>query len=216
MRPRDAGLLVLCAVAAWALAPAQGAEWTPLFNGENLDGWTCRSKDKFLVEDRCLVGTQTDGQGDDLVTKRQWDNFELRFTYKVKWPANSGVWFRFARGRGYQFDILKYKSPVAYSGTLYCPGKMFITKNLDEKLENRDEWNDGGIYANGDHIILWLNGQKVGECHDKTLAKGAIGIQVHGGGGMKNMKIAFKKIEIRELKPGDEPTPPPPPAKAAP
>ncbi len=216
MKPRAAGQGIACALAlavVGLMAAADAAEWTPLFNGKNLDGWTCRSKDKFKVEDGVLVGSQDDGRGDDLATTKQFDNFELRAVYKIKWPANSGIWFRYKGGKGYQFDILKYKRPIAYSGTLYGPGKMFITKNLDEAIENRDGWNRAQIYANGDHLILWLNGQKVGECHDNTLSKGAIGIQVHGGGALKGMRIEFKKIEIRELKPGDKPTPPAPASK---
>ncbi len=183
------------------------AAWTPLLNGKDLDGWKKPTGQAiFTVENGALVGTQTTGKGGDLFTEKEYDNFELRFTYKVVWPANSGVWFR---GK-YQFDILKYKNPVAFSGTLYCPGKMFITKNLKEKLENRDGWNEGQVYANGDHLILWLNGTKVGECHDKTLKKGPIGIQVHGGGNFKGMKIIIKKMELRPLKPGEGPTVPKP------
>ncbi len=197
--------ITLWGVAAVALA-AEG--WTPLFNGKDLSGWKTRDPSKFRVENGCLVGSQDDGRGADLFTTKSWDNFELRFTYRVKWPANSGVWFR----DRYQFDILKWKRPVAYSGTLYCPGKMFITRNLDESLENRDGWNEGQIYANGDHIILWLNGKKVGECHDKTHTRGRIGIQVHGGGVFKGMRVEFKRIEIRPLKPGEPPSPPVKPA----
>jgi len=116
------------------------AAWTPLFNGKDLAGWKKPTGEAVAtVEDGALVGTQTTGKGGDLFTEKEFDNFELRFTYKVVWPANSGVWFR---GK-YQFDILKYKNPVAFSGTLYCPGKMFITKNLKEELENRDGWNEG-------------------------------------------------------------------------
>jgi len=186
------------------------AAWTPLLNGKDLTGWKKPTGEAVVtVEDGALVGTQTTGKGGDLFTEKEYDNFELRFTYKVVWPANSGVWFR---GR-YQFDILKYKNPVAFSGTLYCPGKMFLTKNLKEELENRDGWNEGQIYANGDHLILWLNGTKVGECHDKTLKKGPIGIQVHGGNNFKGMKIIIKRMELRPLKPGEAPTEPKP-AKA--
>ena len=206
MKTRATVMAVVCALAL--VGVAQAAEWTPLFNGKDMEGWTFGSKEKCFVENGLLVGTQTDGSGDNIMSKKQLDNFELRATYRVKWPANSGIWFRFDKGKGYQFDILKYKRPVAYSGTLYCPGKMFITRNLDESVENRDGWNEAQIYANGDHLILWLNGKKVGECHDKTLAKGAIGIQVHGGGALKNMRIEFKKIEIRELGPDDKPTVP--------
>jgi len=185
--------------------------WTPLFNGKDIEGWKVVGGAKAEVVDGCLVGTQKTPRGGNLLTVGEYDNFELRFTYKIVWPANSGIWYRFHGGKGYQFDILKYKRPVAYSGTLYCPGKMFLTRNLDEKLENRDGWNEGQIYANGDHLIQWLNGTKVGECHDKTLVKGTIGIQIHGGAGFKNMQALIKRMEIRLLKPGDKPTEPTPP-----
>ncbi len=201
--------VALAAADCGSCATGDGA-WTSLVNGKDLKGWKKPTGEAIVtVEDGMLVGTQTTGKGGDVFTEKEFDNFELRFTYKVAWPANSGVWFR---GK-YQFDILKYKNPVAFSGTLYCPGKMFITKNLKEELENRDGWNEGQIYANGDHLILWLNGTKVGECHDKTLKKGPIGIQVHGGGNFKGMKIIIRKMELRPLKPGDKPTEPKP-AKA--
>jgi len=203
--------VTLAAADCGSCATGDGA-WTSLVNGKDLKGWKKPTGEAIVtVEDGMLVGTQTTGKGGDVFTEKEFDNFELRFTYKVTWPANSGVWFR---GK-YQFDILKYKNPVAFSGTLYCPGKMFITKNLKEELENRDGWNEGQIYANGDHLILWLNGTKVGECHDKTLKKGPIGLQVHGGQQFKNMKITIKKMELRPLKPGDKPTEPKP-AKAKP
>jgi hypothetical protein len=190
-------------LAMWLVAAVVLAEekWTPLFNGKDLDGWKQVGAGIFKVADGCLVGTQTDGKGGDLFTVREFDNFECRFTYKVKWPANSGIWFR----DKYQYDILKYKNPVAFSGTIYCPGKMFITKNVDESIENRDGWNEGRIFANGDHLVVWLNGKKTGDCRDSTVAKGRIGIQVHGGADMKNMLITIKRIELRTVTTGEEP-----------
>ena len=190
-------------VAVWIVGATALAEekWTPLFDGKDLDGWKQQGAGIFKVVDGCLVGTQTDGKGGDLFTTQEFDNFEVRFTYKVKWPANSGIWFR---GQ-YQFDILKYTNPVAFSGTLYCPGKLFLTKNTDEGIEKRDDWNEGRIFANGDRLVLWLNGKKTGDCRDKTFAKGKIGVQVHGGNEAKNMEIIIKRIEVRPLAAGDEP-----------
>ena len=207
-------LALTAALGAFAADPPaakDAAGWTPLFNGKDLEGWTVTGQAAFKVEDGCLVGTPVDAKGGDIYTKAEYDNFEVRFTYKMVWPANSGVWFR----DKYQFDILKWPDPVAFSGTLYCPGKMFIAKNLDESIENRDGWNEGQIYANGDHLILWLNGKKVADLTDKTLAKGKIGIQVHGGEQFKAMKATFKNIEVRPLKAGDPPTEPAPPKAAA-
>lgn len=202
-----ARLLVLASLFACAFtasAKDEDAGWVPLFNGTDLTGWKQEGEGIFKVEDGCLVGTQTDGKGGDLFTTAEYDNFECRFTYKVKWPANSGIWFR----NQYQFDILKYAKPVAYSGTLYCPGKLFITANKDESLENRDDWNEGRIEARGTHLTLWLNGHKVGECDDTTHAKGRFGVQVHGGGDLKGMEIRLKRFEIRPL-PASAATPAP-------
>jgi hypothetical protein len=186
--------------------------WTPLFNGRDLEGWKATGNASFKVEDGCLVGTPVEAKGGDLFTEKEFDNFEVRFTYKALWPANSGVWFR----TKYQFDILDWKKPEALSGTLYCPGKMFIFANLDKSIEDRAGWNEGQIYANGDRIILWLNGRKTGECGDKTADKGKIGIQVHGGAEFKDMKVFYKRIEIRPLKPGDPPGEPAAPKKDPP
>lgn len=206
-----AALAVLAPAAEEKKAEPAAAKWTPLFNGKDLTGWKPEGTAIWSVEDGCLLGTQTDGKGGNLYTEKEFDNFECRFTYRVVWPANSGIWFR----DKYQFDILKYTKPVAYSGTLYCPGKMFIFANLDEGIENRDGWNEAQIYANGDRIILWLNGKKTGECQDKTSAKGRFGIQVHPGNEMKGMKIFFKRIDVRPLKEGDKPSDPITPPKAA-
>jgi hypothetical protein len=187
--------------------PAAEAGWTAIFNGKDLEGWKPQGDAVWKVEDGCLVGAPADAKGGDIFTTKEWDNFELRFTYKAVWPANSGVWFR----TQYQFDILEWKDPVAYSGTLYCPNKMFIFKNLDKSLENREGWNEGQVYANGDCIIQWLNGKKIGECRDASFAKGKVGVQVHGGREFANMKIIIRKIEIRPLAKDDKPTEPSPP-----
>jgi len=203
--------VVAMAIGGLLLAADQKkAEWKSLFNGKGLDGWTTNAKDKFKVEDDCLVGWQTDGKGGDLYTKEEFDNFELRFTYKVNWPANSGIWYR----SGYQFDILKYTSPKTFSGAMYYPGcpTTFAFVNLDESIENRDGWNEGQVYCTGDKIIHWLNGKKIGEATVSKIAKGKVGIQVHGGD-FKTMKIILRKIEIRPLAKDEGPTEPAAPKK---
>ena len=204
--------LVLFVALGFAAVASAAEDWKPLFNGKDLTGWKNPDPAKFLIEDGCLVGTQTDGKGADMFTTDSFDNFELRFTYKVTWPANSGVWYR----DKYQFDILKWTNPKTFSGALYPgPKSTFGFVNLDESIEDRDGWNEGQVYANGDHLIHWLNGKKIGECDDTRSAKGRVGLQVHGGDGFKNMKIILKKMEIRTLKADDKPTEPAPPRKEA-
>ena len=176
---------------------AGDGEWVALFNGRDMGGWSGGGEAFFSVQEGCLVGTQTTGKGGDLWHESEWADFELRVTYRIVWPANSGFWFRHGGKGGYQFDVLKYARPVAYSGTLYCPGKMFLTRNLDESIEDRDGWNEARVRAVGDRITLWLNGKVVGDCRDSTLPRGRIGIQVHGGDGFRGMVIAIKSMEAR-------------------
>ena len=200
--------IVACAaLAALVACGPKPAEFVPLFNGENLDGWKMAGDAQFLVRDGCLVGTQDTGKGGDIWTEADHGDFEFRAMYKVKWPANSGFWYRWnpETKKGYQFDILKHPKPVAYSGSVYCPGKLFLWTNLVESAENRDDWNEARIWAKACHMIVWLNGKRLAEVHDMTFDKGKIGIQVHGGDGFKGMEIVAKDIRIRPVGPGEQP-----------
>ncbi len=205
-----------------APAPPE-ANWpgfADLFNGKDLAGWKPNNKDAtWFVESGCLVGTQTSGKGGDLFSEKGYDNFELRVLYRVAWPANTGFWFRWDGKAGYQFDVLEYKRPEAYTGTLYCHGKMFLARNLNKALEDRAGWNVARVWANGEHIIMGLNGYKVADVKDKTFAKGQFGMQVHGGNDFKGMKVIVKRFAIRPLTaedkaPTDLKEPPPRPEVA--
>ncbi|MDQ1257996.1 MAG: hypothetical protein QG656_2604 [Candidatus Hydrogenedentes bacterium] len=191
------GMSVCVAGSVWAAE----SDWEPLFNGKDLSGWKAEGKATWGVEDGCLVGTQGPGNAPgDLFTEKEYGDFELTVTYKIQWPANSGVWFRYqAADKSYQADILEYKNPVCYSGTLYCPGKMFLCMNEDPALVKREDWNTMVIRAQGDHLTITLNDKVVGDVHEGSYAKGRIGFQVHPGDEFKDMKITVREMKIKTL-----------------
>ena len=124
----------------------------------------------------------------------------LTVTYRAEWPCNSGVWFRFQSPKqAYQADILEYKNPVAYSGTLYCPGKLFLAINDDPDLVDREGWNTIKVRAEGQHVQVWLNDRLVGDVQDDTTDTGKIGFQIHAGDQFGPMKIVVKEIMLKEL-----------------
>jgi hypothetical protein len=189
-----AGLGLACMLASGGCATQS------LFDGKTLAGWRPVGNAVWKVEDGAIVGTQdAQRRAGDLVSDKDYGDFELDVTYRVVWPANSGIWFRWNNNKGYQFDILHWTNPVCYSGTLYCDGKMFLEKQTDKSLENLDGWNHAKISAVGDHIQLWLNGKKTADVHDSTYKRGAIGFQVHPGDEFKDMKIIIKDVRIRVL-----------------
>jgi hypothetical protein len=190
----------LCAAGAFA-AEAKKEAWTPLFNGKDLTGWKPEGKAVWKVEDGCIVGVQGPGEAPgDLFTEQDYGDFEVRVVYKLVWPANSGVWFRYqSPEKSYQADVLEYKNPEAYSGTIYCPAKMFLSINKDKNLEKKDDWNTIVINAKGDHLVVSLNGVVTGDVHEASYKNGKIGFQIHPGGEFKTMKLTVKEVSLRTL-----------------
>lgn len=182
-------------------AQADGREMTPLFNGKDLTGWVEEGNAAWSVVDGHLVGTQgPDGAPGDLFTEKEYADFRLRVVYKVDWPANTGVWFRYqSPEKAYQADILEWKDPVAYSGTIYSPGKMFLAINDDPKVEKKDDWNTMIVRAQGDRLVVRLNGVKTADITDSSYDRGRIGFQIHAGDEFKNMKVTIREVAIREL-----------------
>ena len=177
------------------------AGFTKLFNGKDLTGWEATGGAAWSVEDGQLVGTQgPNNTPGDLFTEASYDDFLLTVTYRTEWPCNTGVWFRFQSPQiAYQADILEYKNPVAYSGTLYCPGKLFLAINEDPDLVDRGGWNTIKVQAEGDHLQIWLNGRQVADVHDDTADSGKIGFQVHPGAEFGPMKIVVKEMLLKRL-----------------
>jgi len=180
---------------------AAEAAWKPLFNGKDLTGWKPEGKAVWTVEDGCIVGTQGPGAAPgDLFTEADFADFEVKVTYKIQWPANSGVWFRYQNPeKSYQADILEYKNPEAYSGTIYCPGKMFLAINKDKALEKRETWNTMYIKAKGDNLVVKLNDVLCGDVHENSIPSGKIGFQIHPGDEFKTMKIWVREVLLRTL-----------------
>lgn len=172
-----------------------------LFNGKDLSGWKKRGNAVWEVKDGMLIGRQgPDNAPGDLFTKKSYRDFEMVAEFKVQWPANSGIWFRYQDdSTAYQADILEYTNPKCWSGSLYCSGKMFIAMNEDPELVNREGWNTFVVRCKDDHIKIHLNGTEVANVHDSSSIEGQFGIQVHAGDQFKDMKIMIRKLEVYPL-----------------
>jgi hypothetical protein len=187
-------------------AAALGAsnKLTSVFDGKTLNGWKPSGKAAWSVENGEIVGKQGPGAAaGDLFTEQQWSDFELECEWKMKWPGNSGIWFRYSGPKSaYQADILdEPKSyPDALSGSLYCMGKAFIAKNGDASTVKMDGWNRFVVRAIGDHLTIIQNGKEVVNVRDNTfLGPGSIGIQVHPGKQFEHMEIRVRKLRMRPL-----------------
>ena len=177
------------------------AGYQKIFNGKDLTGWESIGQAKWTVQEGNIVGTQGDNNAPgDLLTQATYKDFLLKVTYRVEWPCNSGIWFRYqSADKAYQADILEYANPECYSGTLYCPGKMFLDMNTDKTIVDQDGWNTMIISAEGDHLQIWLNENQVADVHDNITDAGKIGFQIHAGDQFGPMKIVVREMLLKEL-----------------
>ena len=88
-------------------APAQN-EWVDLFDGVSFKGWHQFNKTEmssaWVIEDGAMVlpdGTGS-GKGNNIVTDKEYTNFELSMEWKIVEGGNSGIFWGVKEGEGYK------------------------------------------------------------------------------------------------------------------
>lgn len=165
----------------------QEATWKPLFNGNDLAGWT-GDLNGYSVKDGVLVCNKG---GKNLVSEKIYSDFAFQFEFKLEESGNNGIGIRVPPGghpasQGMEIQILdhhgsRYETeatfangskrtlswlkPWQYHGSIYgiVPAKIGYLKPVGQ-------WNEETIIAIEDHIVVILNGQIIVDAHlDKTV-----------------------------------------------
>jgi hypothetical protein len=204
-------LLTLALIASCDQKPKDDTPWVPLFDGENLEGWTVKGGTaEYSVENGAVVGTTKHNTPNTfLTTDALYGDFILELDYLVDSTMNSGIQIRsnsipeYQNGRvhGYQIEI--DPSDRAWSAGIYDEGRRGWLNPLTEneaaqKAFKQNEWNHYRIEAIGDTIKTWINGVPAAHLVDDATATGFIALQVHSIG--ENQKagteIQWKNIRI--------------------
>ena len=197
--------------------------WRPLL-GESLDeGWRGYRMEGvpegWSVKDGVLSFTPG-GEGGDIITREQFQDFELRLEWKLAEAGNSGIFFRVAEtGRytywtGPEMQVLDNdghrdgQSPLTSAGANYGLHAPSV-----DATRPVGEWNEVRIVVRGNDVEHWLNGERVvsyslGSEEWTALVAGSkfaewpgygeapmghIGLQDHGD------PVWYRNIAIREL-----------------
>jgi mono/diheme cytochrome c family protein/glucose/arabinose dehydrogenase len=197
----------------WTAQTLQETEtnWTPLFNGQDLGGWTrINGQAPYSVEGDILVGTTVmNSPNSFLATDRTYGDFILEYEFLVDPAMNSGVQIRSnlndnGRVFGYQVEI--DPSDRAWTAGIYDEGRRGWLFNLNgrpaaQQAFRQNEWNHIRVEARGDHIRTWLNGVLAADLIDSMTAEGFIALQVHSIGDESQLgkTVQWRNIRIREL-----------------
>ncbi len=205
------GLVLVAAGVLVQLMPAfaddkkDDKKWIQLFNGKDLTGWKTHPDDKakWEVVDGMIVGTGPVGHL--YSEKDDYTNFRYRVEAMISDKGNSGQMFRtnFQKGfpQGYEAQINATHGDKIRTGSLYPAFKL--SKEDREKiiikkmLHKPDEWFVQEVIADGNHIIIKVNGETTVDFVDpnNSFTKGHFALQQHNDGSV----VKFKKVEYMPL-----------------
>lgn len=241
-------LFALAAILSVQTAPAQApntltpaekaAGWKLLFDGHDNTGWRSTHSNGFPssgweVKDGMLAVTESGGEeggnAGDIITTREYTNFELTVDFRITPGANSGIKYfvnlndtpgheGHGSNIGFEYQILDdARHPDAKLGkdgdrTIASLYDM-IPAAANKPTHPIGEWNTARIVVRGTHGEHWLNGVKVVEYDRKTPAFRALvtGSKYHVYPGFgeadrgyillqdHGFPVQFRNIKLREL-----------------
>lgn len=187
-------------------------EFTPLFNGKDLTGWA-GAVDSYEVKDGAIVCKP--GEGGNLYTKDEYDNFVVQLEFKLPPAGNNGLAIRYP-GEGQpayvamcELQVLdtehpKYAKldPRQAHGSAY--GMVAAHRGY---LRPTGEWNFQQVTVKGSKVKVELNGYTILDT-DLADVTEFMGDRPHPGKDRKtgyfgfaghNDPVEFRNIRIRRL-----------------
>jgi hypothetical protein len=154
--------------------------WQLLFDGQSTAGWRGYNKQAFPekgweVKDGMLTVLKAEGEtaaGGDIITEKQYENFDLQFEFKITQEANSGILYRVkeipnAPGwhSGPEYQVIDnqgwtVKDPSFNMATHRTGDNYDLHAAPGDYSKPVGEWNQGRVMVNNGKVEHWLNGQK--------------------------------------------------------
>ena len=166
-------LMVTALLALQVVGPAYSeGKWVVLFDGKSTNAWRGFKMSDFpstgwVVEGNALK-TVVGVDHVDLITKEEYQDFELELEWRVTPRGNGGVFYRgIEEGAAIWETAPEYqvvdddrhpdgKNPKTSAASLYA-----LIAPSGKKLQPVGEYNKLRIIANGTHVEHWLNNVKV-------------------------------------------------------
>ena len=151
-------------------------KWVTLFDGKSFNGWHSWQSDKVLpqwkIEDGAMVLAEKGGK--DLVTDKEYGDFELELEWKISEKGNSGIIYHVIEDKKYccpystgpEIQVLDdEKHPDAKAGKAgnHKSGSLYdILPPTDfAAVKPAGQWNKAKIVIKAGKGESWLNGKKV-------------------------------------------------------
>ena len=176
------------------LASQADAGWSTLYDANsNLNQWTLVGDANWRIQDGALQADFLRSKTPSyLVTKTTYQNIDIRAEVWVDSQTNSGIFIRCQQADKigadscYEINIWDTRPDPSY-GT----GAIVDVAKVSPMPRAGGQWNTLEISAQGDQLVVKLNGQVTAQARDGKHAKGYLALQ-YGSGIVK-----FRKVQIR-------------------
>lgn len=195
----------------------KASEFEPLFDGKTTKGWHTYGKETagkgWKVENGALFldaankASWKPGDGGDLVTDEEFENFHLKLEWKVASKANSGIIFyvkedpskfRNTYNTGLEMQVLDNEGHPDAKIHKHRAGDLYdLIASTTEPVKPAGEWNEVEIISNKGKLEFFLNQQKIVSTtlwdeNWKALVQGSKFAKMPGFGTFKSGKIALQ------------------------
>jgi len=136
------------------------------YNISSLDNWRGYKKDsvpeQWVNEDEDTIYLTGGGAG-DLITREQYESFDLTMEWKISPKGNSGVMYRVSEGDGPTYftgpEMQVLDNSVAGGDLMHSAGADYaLHAPTEDNTRPVGEWNEVRMIVDGPHVEYWLNG----------------------------------------------------------
>jgi len=152
--------------------------WKLLFNGTSTAGWHTYNKNTFGPAWRIVDGTLfcdstvkiPKGEEGDICTVKEYENFDLKYSWKIAKNGNSGVMFLVQESKQYESPYLTGPEMQVLDNDGHPDGKIHkhragdlydLIASSSEPVRPVGQWNDAEIKLDHGKLDLYLNGVNV-------------------------------------------------------
>ena len=200
--------------------------WVSLFDGKSLKGWHGYLNEEigagWQIADGTFYLDKSKGEGGDLVTDMEFENFEFSLEWKIQDCGNSGIFFNIVEDPQYKYPWLTGPEMQILDDKCHPDAKIDTHRagDLYDMIETSiptvlpaGSWNSIKIRSMNGDMTFWQNGKEVvnftmhNEDWDKMVAqskfksmpafgkskRGRIGLQDHGD------MVWFRNLKVRVL-----------------
>jgi hypothetical protein len=165
--------------------------WTTLFDGSNLDQWNTSGDANWRITGDTV---QADAGNGMLVSRLAYADFEIRLEFWAAPGTNSGVFIRCTDPADINptgcYEVNIYDSRPDQT---YRTGAIVDVAPPGTVIDTEDRWNTLEIHAQGEHLVIRLNGMITVDTRNGRLKSGPFALQYAAGG------IRFRNVRIRPL-----------------